>query len=74
MVTPMRTVNGSMDTTMSEKSISVQNLADKVKAILENPESIARIVAAQEAEDGSVSAILDELDNKITELERLYDE
>ena len=57
---------------MSNKATSAQDLADKIKEILENPELIARLVAAQEAEDGSVSAILDELDNKITELEKLY--
>ena len=57
---------------MTEKANTVQDLADKIKTILENPELIARLVAAQETEDGSVLAILDELDDKITQIERLY--
>lgn len=59
---------------MSGKANSVQDLAAKIKMILEDPELIARLVAAQEAGDGSVSAILDKLDDKITELEQLYSE
>lgn len=56
---------------MTEKATSVQDLAHKIKTILENPELIARL-AEREAEDGNVSAILDELDNKITQIEKLY--
>ena len=56
---------------MSNKATSAQDLADKVKMILENPDLIARL-AEQEAEDGSVSAILNELDTKVSDLEKLY--
>ncbi len=56
---------------MSNKATSAQDLADKVKMILENPDLIARL-AEQEAKDGSVSAILNELDTKVSDLEKLY--
>lgn len=56
---------------MTEKITSVQDLADKVKRILENPDLLARL-AEQEAEDGSVSELLGELDSTVSELEKLY--
>lgn len=56
---------------MTEKVTSVQDLADKVKRILENPDLLARL-AEQEAEDGSVSELLGELDSTVSELEKLY--
>jgi hypothetical protein len=56
---------------MSEKAPSVQALADKIKLILANPDLIARL-AEQEVVDGSVTEILNELDTKVSELEKLY--
>lgn len=56
---------------MAEKATSVQDLADKIKLILANPDLLARL-AEQEAEDGSVSELLGELDSKVSELEKLY--
>ena len=56
---------------MGDNTTSVQDLADKIKLILANPELLARL-AEQEAEDGSISELLDELDTKVTELEKLY--
>ncbi len=52
-------------------STSIQDLADKIKLILANPDLLARL-AEQEAEDGRVSEMLDELDAKVSELEKLY--
>lgn len=56
---------------MGDNTTSVQDLADKIKLILANPELLARL-AEQEAEDGSISELLDELDTKVSELEKLY--
>lgn len=56
---------------MAEKATSVQDLADKIKMILANPDLLARL-AEQEAEDGRVSEMLNELDIKVSELEKLY--
>lgn len=56
---------------MDEKATSVQDLADKIKLILANPELLSRL-AEQEAEDGSISEILDDLNTKVSELEKLY--
>lgn len=56
---------------MSEKATSVQDLADKLTMILSNPDLLARL-AAQDAEDGSVSETLDELESKVSDLEKLY--
>lgn len=56
---------------MSEKSTSLQDLADKLTMILSNPDLLARL-AAQDAEDGSVSETLDELESKVSDLEKLY--
>lgn len=56
---------------MAEKATSVQDLADKIKLILANPDLLARL-AEQEAEDGRVSEMLNELDSKVSELEKLY--
>ena len=56
---------------MSEKATSVQDLADKIKMILANPDLLARL-AEQEAEDGRISEMLDELNTKVSELEKLY--
>ena len=56
---------------MTDETNSVQGLADKIKMILENPDLLARL-AEKEAEDGSVSELLDELDTKVSELEKLY--
>ncbi len=50
---------------------SVQDLANKIKMILSNPDLLARL-AEQETEDGSVSALLDELDESVSNLEKLY--
>jgi hypothetical protein len=50
---------------------SVQELANKIKMILSNPDLLARL-AEQETEDGSVSALLDELDEGVSNLEKLY--
>ena len=54
-----------------DKASSVQDLADKIKMILSNPELLARL-AQQELEDGSVSVVLDEFEAKVAELEKLY--
>jgi hypothetical protein len=56
---------------VAEKATSVQDLADKIKLILANPDLLARL-AEQEAEDGRVSEMLNELDSKVSELEKLY--
>lgn len=56
---------------MKDKSTSVQDLADKIKTILSNPELLARL-AEQELEDGSVSVIFDELETNVANLEKLY--
>lgn len=56
---------------MGDNTTSVQDLADKIKIILANPNLLSRL-AEQEAEDGSVSEILDELNTKVSELEKLY--
>lgn len=53
------------------KASSVQDLADKLKAILADPALLARL-AEQELEDGSVSEVLDEFEAKVAELEKLY--
>lgn len=53
------------------KASSVQDLADKIKMILANPELLARL-AEKEVEDGSVSEVLDELETQVAELEKLY--
>ena len=53
------------------KASSVQELADKVKSILADPALLSRL-AEQDAEAGSVSVILDELETKVAELEKLY--
>jgi hypothetical protein len=53
------------------KASSVQDLADKIKMILANPELLARL-AEKELEDGSVSVMVDELETKVAELEKLY--
>lgn len=50
---------------------SVQDLADKLKAILADPALLARL-AERELEDGSVSEVLDEFETKVAELEKLY--
>lgn len=50
---------------------TVQDLADKVKSILSNPELLARL-AEKELEDGSVSALVDELEENVANLEKLY--
>lgn len=50
---------------------TVQDLADKIKMILANPDLLARL-AEQDTEDGSVSALLDELDEGVSNLEKLY--
>lgn len=50
---------------------TVQELADKIKMILANPDLLARL-AEQDTEDGSVSALLDELDEGVSNLEKLY--
>lgn len=57
---------------MSEKATSVQDLADKIKMILANPDLLARL-AEQDAEDGSVSEALTQLEDKVSELAKLYD-
>lgn len=56
---------------MSDKAPSVQELADKIKMILANPELIARL-AEKDAEDGSVSLTFDELEAAVSKLEKLY--
>lgn len=56
---------------MAEKATSVQDLADKIKLILANPDLLARL-AEQNLEDGSVSALLDELEENVANLEKLY--
>lgn len=53
------------------KSSSVQELSDKIKAILADPELLAKL-AERELEDGSVSVVLDELETSVAELEQLY--
>ena len=56
---------------MGDNTTSVQDLADKIKMILANPDLLARL-AEQEAEDGRISEMLDELNTKVSELEKLY--
>ena len=56
---------------MGDNTTSVQDLADKIKMILANPDLLARL-AVQEAEDGRISEMLDELNTKVSELEKLY--
>jgi hypothetical protein len=54
-----------------DKVKTVQDLADKIKTIIEDPELISRL-AEQDAKDGTVSKILDQLDKKTSDLEKLY--
>lgn len=51
---------------------SVQQLADRLKEILGNPELIKRL-AEQDAKDGSVTADLDKLNELTEQLAKTYE-